>query len=164
MDKMIVKGLGKRIDGEYEFSIADMMTLGHPESLTNREAHRLKTMSGVRLGELDDALGAGDSDVFMAIGAILLARAGKAVDEEVLWDAPAGSGFDFQFESLEEEAEAGDGESPPESAASEPTETRSPSGGSSSAGAWEPPANGQSLTGPRDSERFAAYDRPTSVS
>lgn len=146
MDKLIVLGV-LPLDGEYEFDIAGMLTMGHPEQLTNREGRRIKLMSGVRAGELSDAFESGDNDVLIAIAAIVLARAGKRFDEERLWDAPMGSGLEFVIEErVEEEADADVPpklEPPPEPV----TDLHSPSGGRSSRTTLDPPENGQSRTG-----------------
>lgn len=98
MDKLIITGLGS-LDGTIDFDIEELLA-----NLTNREIHRIKTMSGVRLGELMDALGAGDNDVLIALAAILLAQRGKRFDEDQLWDAPAGSGIAFDLADREGDA------------------------------------------------------------
>jgi len=153
MDKLIVKGIGA-LDGEYAFD-PGMLELGHPESLTNREAHQLKVMSGVRLGELQDALAAGDNDVLIALAAIILTRHGKRFDEEQLWDAPMGSGLTYEFSG---QVEDGDDESPPENPPlpdepeSEPSGPQPSSGGGSSTPRLVPPAPDPSPTGPQSSD------------
>lgn len=58
---------------------------------TNREFHTIKEMSGVRAGELDEAFKKGDNDVLVAFTVIMLERAGKQVNRDVIWDAPAGT-------------------------------------------------------------------------
>jgi hypothetical protein len=102
VDKLKVTGISKLVDGEYEFDLAEMMSLGEPGSLTNREGHRLKVMSGVRMGELEEALLAGDNDVLVALAAIVLERRGKRVDENMLWDAPMGSGLEIEIGDRED--------------------------------------------------------------
>lgn len=121
-DKLIVKGLSKSLDGEYDCDIVGMMTLDHPEALTNREGHKIKVMSGVPAGQIEGALRSGDNDVLVALASVVLARHGKAFDEEQLWDAPMGSGLDFDIADREEDEDA----SPPDSS------TSSEDGGSSS--------------------------------
>jgi hypothetical protein len=101
VDKLIVRGLGG-IDGEYTCDLAGMLSMGHPETLTNREGHRIKTMTGLRAGELEDALNQGDNDLLIALGAIVLARHGKRFEEDSLWDAPMGSGLDWKIGETEE--------------------------------------------------------------
>lgn len=133
MDKLVVTGLGK-LDGEYDCNLGEMLSLGSPEALTNREGHRIKQMSGVRAGELDDALEAGDNDVMLALAAIVLSRAGKTFDDDVLWDAPMGSGVMFHIGDREPEGE----ESHP------PTVPQQTNGGSSG----KPPAATPQGSGP----------------
>lgn len=99
LDYLVVKDLPS-LDGKYEFSLDDLLSVGAEGSLTNREVHELKRMAQVRLGELEDALLAGDNSVYIAIAAILLRRKGKYVDEELLWDAPAGASISFDFEAI----------------------------------------------------------------
>jgi hypothetical protein len=157
-DRLIVTGLGKPLDGEYEFDIAGMLTVGHPQSLTSREGHRIKVMSGVRAGELEDALAAGDNDVLVAIGAIVLTRNGKRVVDDRLWDAPMGSlAFDIAARDEQE-----DEESPPEEA---PTTGPSESGGASSSPTSDSPqASDQSPTGPPVSLKPVTSDPETLAS
>jgi len=107
--KLIVKGLGG-LDGEYEFPLEGMLTLGDPECLTGREGHRIKQITGLRMGEFMDAVEAGDSDTMIAIGLTVLNRAGKRVDEDTVWDAPLGS---FEFAPIKKEEEPGDDADPP---------------------------------------------------
>lgn len=140
-DKLIVTGLG-RLDGEYDCDLTAMLTLDHPQALTNREMHRIKTMSGVTAGRLADALSDGDSDVLLALAAIVLARHGKRFDEDTLWDAPMGSGVTFHIADREEEEDLSPPASTPpsdggESSSSETAALRasgpSPTGSPSSA-------------------------------
>ena len=59
---------------------------------TNRELHLIKQVSGVRSGELFDALESGDSDVLVALAHIGVKRKGTqrpSLDE--LWDLEAGT-------------------------------------------------------------------------
>lgn len=158
-DKLIVKGLG-RLDGEYEFDFAGMLGIGTPDSLTNREGHRIKTMSGVRAGELEDALIAGDNDVLVAFAAIILARAGKTVNEEQLWDAPMGSGVQFDLETREAEEED-DADSPPPETGEDETDTSD--GGTSSESTSAQKGNGQSPIGLPGSLMSVTSGQTTSV-
>ena len=61
------------------------------EPFTNRELHKIKQMSGVRMGEFEDALGAADNDLLIAFTAIALKRAGRDVPDDALWDASTGA-------------------------------------------------------------------------
>lgn len=135
-DKLIVKGL-RGLDGEYEFDRNDLLG-----SMTNRELHRIKLMAGVRAGEIQDALAAGDNDVLVALAAILLTQRGKLVDEDVLWDAPAGAGLIWEFE--ESEADAGPPAIPAETPETEQPNTNGGESGNPPSGQSE---NGLSLTG-----------------
>jgi hypothetical protein len=101
MVKMTITGVFGA-DGEYEFD---------PSFFTNRELHRIKTVAGVRAGELSEAIAAGDSDLVVALAMIALARNGRQVPEDALWDAEAGK---ISLKPIEEEAPAG-GAVPPES-------------------------------------------------
>lgn len=69
------------LDGEYDLDIS---------TFTNGELRTIKQLSGVRAGELKEALLAGDNDVFVAFTVIVLQRAGKTVDPQQLWEADAG--------------------------------------------------------------------------
>lgn len=137
MDKLVVTGLGRRLDGEYEFDLSGLLGVGTPDSLTNRELHRIKVMSGVRAGELEDALVAFDNDVLVALAAVVLTRHGKVVDEEKLWDAPAGSGLRLEIGERDED-------DPPVVPAETPD---SASGGGSPSLTLANPVSDQSSTG-----------------
>lgn len=147
MDKLIVKGIPP-LDGEYEFDIAGMLSQGHPECLTNREGHRIKVMTGVRVGQLEEAFAAGDNDVLVAFAAVIFARAGKHFDEDILWDAPMGSGLDFVIAKRDEEGQVVD--VPPVPAP--PTSSQERNGGGSSKTTSDHPGNDPSRTGGRSSE------------
>lgn len=153
-DKLRVKGLGPKLDGEYPCNLTGMLLESTPHTLTNREGHRVKVMSGVRAGELWESMTAGDNDVLLALAAIVLTRAGKNFDDEQLWDAPMGSGLEFEVaDRVEEEA---DDEDPPATEESMPPE---PSGGETSSNEMSDlPANDQSGTGTLDS---SPSDHPT---
>lgn len=51
-----------------------------PASYTYREMARIKSITGLRAGELEQALIAGDSEVIVAIAVVAAERAGDAVD------------------------------------------------------------------------------------
>lgn len=128
MDKLVVAGLGG-IDGEYDCDIAGMLSLGTPDSLTNGEGRQIKLMSGVRAGELEEAIIAGDSDVLVALAAVILRRHRVRFDEKTLWDAPMGSALDLRMDEPEEDEDnVPPGIAPPEKASDE----LEPSGGASS--------------------------------
>ncbi len=136
-DKLIVTGLDA-LNGEYDFSIIEMMSIGMPDSLTNREGHELKKATGVRIGELEDALAAGDNDVLVQFAITILRRTGRRVDEDKLWDAPMGTLIQFDFASLRMEDEDVEDENRPpeespldESGSTETEDVSSRSGGGS---------------------------------
>lgn len=58
---------------------------------TNRELHRIKQISGLRAGELIEALDANDSAAYVGVAVVALERAGKNIDPDEFWDAPVGS-------------------------------------------------------------------------
>lgn len=128
MDKIVIKG-ARPYDGEWEFDSG---------FFTNRELHTIKRISGLRAGELNEALKAGDTDLVVALAVVALQRHGKQVDEDTIWDAEGG---DVQFVGVPDTSEEGD-EGPPGVAA--------PSDGSSGAAltdSSEPPASPPSRTG-----------------
>lgn len=135
-DRLIINGLGKQFDGEYEFSLAEMLVMGTTQTMTNGELHTIKRIAGVRAGEIEDALSAGDNDVLLALGLIILARHGKRLPEHLMWDAPAGSGITIVPDEGEEDADEGDAGppelSPTKNESSEGNETLETNGGGSS--------------------------------
>lgn len=82
--------MGNRLNGEYDCDIAGMIDISSDEALTVREAHLVKTLSGARGGEIVEAFLAGDMAVRMALAVVILQRAGKRIDPEVMWDAKSG--------------------------------------------------------------------------
>ena len=126
MAYFLIEGLPP-YDGTYEIEF---------DTFTNRELHTIKTLAGVRAGELEEAADAGDTDLVVAFAVIALQRAGLKVDPEAIWNADVG-----QITLVDEEAS----EIPPPKGEnkSEPTG----SSGVFSPTAGEPPANGQSRTG-----------------
>jgi hypothetical protein len=142
-DKLIVKGVHDEIDGEHPCDIIGMLTIGHPESMTNRELHRIKSMTGILAGDLMDAINNSDMDASVALAAVILERRGKTFQDEWLWDAPMGAGITFEIRKVKEE------ELPPPSDApkSTPTGGVETSGGVPSEPSSESPENDQSGTG-----------------
>jgi hypothetical protein len=128
-DKLVLTGIRKGVDGEYPCDIVGMLTVGHPEMLTYREGHRLKNMTGIRAGEVDEALAKGDTDLVIGLAAIVLARDGKTVSDDLLWDAPMEAGI--QLVLGEREAEEEPDESPlPETSPTGSSDASSPTSGS----------------------------------
>jgi hypothetical protein len=80
--KIVIEDVHVGYDGEYDVDLS---------YFTNRDLHTIKRLTGLRVGELDEAMRTGDSDVLVAFCVIALQRHGKPVDEDVLWDAQAGS-------------------------------------------------------------------------
>lgn len=158
-DTLTIRGVAQ-IDGTYEFDLAEMLTAGHPASLTSREGHRIKTMSGVRIGELEEALEAGDNDVMVALAAIVLTRHGKRFDESLLWDAPMGAA-EFAFPDREEKGD-GDEEVPPVDGRQTPSPETS-GGGSSRPVSVIHPESDPSPTGTPVSDMSAISARATSA-
>lgn len=161
MDKLIIKTI-EGVNGEYDFDIVTMLTEGHAESLTSREGHRIKVMTGLRAGELTDAVSAGDSDVLLAIAAVVLTRNGKQYNDDALWDAPMGA-FTFELADRDVEDDAGppatkldDGETPPT------VELGSNGGESSRPSAAPLPASRPRPTGIRNSPTAATSPLETS--
>lgn len=89
-------------DGSYEFE---------DFAFTNRELHRIKQISGVRAGELIEALDVNDTAAMVGVATVILARSDKLVDPDDLWDSTVGS---LRLEIVADEDDAG----PPTTAAS----------------------------------------------
>lgn len=82
MGKILIDGVGRGVDGEYEFDHT---------TFKQREYHLIKTVAGVRALEIEEALNAGDLDMVVAFAKIALERAGKGdVPLDVLWEADVG--------------------------------------------------------------------------
>lgn len=114
-DRIIIKGIPP-YDGEYPITF---------DVLSMEELHTIKRISGVRAGEIREAIKAGDSDLVVAFAVIAMERAGKTVDEDVLWKSKGGA-IDVAVAKRPKDGE----QSPPEV---RPQTTESPvSGGRSS--------------------------------
>jgi hypothetical protein len=151
MNKLVVTIPG--LEGTYEFE--DISTF------SNRELHRIKKLTGLRAGEIQEALEAGDNDVLVAMGAVVLARAGKQFDDDMLWDAPAGSmTFDFSEQEDPTQGSAPTSE-PSESVSDEPEQSATGNGGPTPS---ESPENDRSLTGLPGLPKSVIYDPETLAS
>lgn len=64
--------------------------------LSPRELGYVKRVSGVRAGELEEALQAGDAEVVVALALIAARRAGQTPDEDALLDGKAEVGVRFE--------------------------------------------------------------------
>jgi len=69
-------------DGKYEFE---------DFSFTQRELYTIKQLSGIRAGELVEALDANDSSAMVGIAVVILARNDIRVDVDDLWASTVGS-------------------------------------------------------------------------
>lgn len=139
MAKIIITGIAG-YNGEYDIDLA---------YLTNKDLHTIKRIAGVRAGEIQAALNAEDNDLAVAFTVIALERNGKAVHEDVLWNAQLGC-INLQGDPVAEEEDALPPPNGPEDDGSE--SVRKPSSGpdlSEGSGHLE---NGQSRTGLRPSE------------
>src|SRR3954469_25042893 len=81
------------LDGSYDLDLGKFQ---------NEELHTIKKITGVRAGELEDAIQAGDNDLMVAFAGIALRRAGRQVDASHLWKADVGS-ITVDFGEPEEE-------------------------------------------------------------
>jgi len=106
-------------DGRYEF--ADF-------ALTNRELYRIKQLSGIRAGELIEALEANDTAAYVGFAVAIMERNGVKLDPDDLWNAPVGS--------ITIDLGSGDVADPPTiaSSGSEPSEPGQTSGDASATG------------------------------
>ena len=68
--------------GSYELDLA--------AGFTHRELHLIKVETGLRAGDLEDAITNADTDLLVALALIALRRAGKPFPAEMLWDMEAG--------------------------------------------------------------------------
>lgn len=80
MASVVIKGV-PGVDGSYELELG-RFTLG--------ELRIIKKEAGVRAGEIEDAMRAGDTDLLVAFALIALKRAGRDVASERLWEADSG--------------------------------------------------------------------------
>lgn len=144
MDTLTIKGVARRVDGDYACDLAAMFDVSSDEALTNQEAHLVKRLSGSRGNEIVEAFIAGDTDVRMALAIIVLGRHGKDADEASFWAAKIGATtFTLGADDLEEPAD-------PPTTEGEPLSSPSNDGGDSSSTTSDgPPENVLSLTGTR---------------
>jgi hypothetical protein len=81
MPTLVIEGAAPW-DGRYEFS---------DFGFTNRELYRIKQLSGIRAGELIEALEANDTSAYVGVAMVVLGRVGKMPDPDTLWNANVGS-------------------------------------------------------------------------
>jgi hypothetical protein len=151
MNKLVVTIPG--LEGAYEFE--DIATF------TNRELHRVKRLTGLRVGEFQEAFEVGDNDVLVSLAVIILERAGKVVDDDMLWDAPAGA-LTFDFSEVEDPTQGSAPTSEPDE--SEPDESEPLVSGNGSTTPSESQENDRSLTGLPGLPKSVIYDPETLAS
>lgn len=71
-----------------------------PESYTYREMSRIKALTGIRGGEIGEALVAGDTDAIIAIAVVASERVHDPINVDKLEDLPFGS---IRLEAEEED-------------------------------------------------------------
>jgi hypothetical protein len=152
MDRFVIEGVPP-YDGEYELDLGG--------EFTNRELHTLKTIAGVRAGELEEAADMGDNDLVVAFAVIALQRSGRfpKVNVDAIWDAPVGKVTYIEDEEAEPESPPGQEPLAQSSGGGE----RPDSSGKSSQTDGDPPANVRSLTGTPPSDDSAPSDQAISA-
>lgn len=109
MDKVVIADVPP-YDGEYDIDIG---------TLTNRELHTIKKVTGLRGGELAEGLVTLDTDVFLGIAYVALERHGHKPLAEVLYEATIGKirlelGYDEVPPSMPQEKPNGKSDLPSE--------------------------------------------------
>ena len=115
MMTLVVKGCAPW-DGRYEFD---------DFSFTNRELYEIKQLSGIRAGELIEALETNDTAAYVGVAMVVLQRHGHRLDPDDLWNAKVGS-ISIELGGAGDDA---DPQTPPP--ADEPGNATSGSGGDS---------------------------------
>jgi hypothetical protein len=125
VDKLTVKGVGKRVDGDYDCDIrALLIDVSSPDALLVSEAETIKKLCGAT--GFDIARGFVDDDwtVQMAVALVVLARHGVDLSDQQARQQRVGA---FRFELAQAaDQEEDETESPPDGGM-----TPSPNGGSS---------------------------------
>lgn len=80
-DRIVIEGIPP-YDGDWEFDAS---------YFTMREFHTIKKVTGLRGGELSDAIESGDMDVVVGLAVVALQRNNIDVNPERIWDAKGGS-------------------------------------------------------------------------
>jgi hypothetical protein len=62
-----------------------------PDSFTYRELNTIKTVTGLRPAEFEDALASGDPDIVISLAVVCSQRAGHKITRETLLDLDVGS-------------------------------------------------------------------------
>ncbi len=140
MDKLTVKGLGKRVDGDYDCDLTALLVdVTSPEALLVSEAETIKKLSGARGFEIAEGFLAGDWVVRMAVAVVVLARHNVRFAETAGWEAKVGA-FTFDLDTDDQEDEA----DPPTQEGGKPSAIGGEPGNQTSDGNQE---NDQSPTG-----------------
>ncbi len=90
---LVIEGI-HGLSGEYETDFS---------FFTNREWRTIKEIAGVRMGEFQTAMDAGDNDLIVALTVIALRRRNIDVNVDALWDAEAGK-ITMRTDELEDDA------------------------------------------------------------
>jgi hypothetical protein len=141
MDRLTVKGVGKRVDGDYDCDLrALLVDVSSPDALLVSEAETIKRLSGAVGYGIGEAFANGDWIVRMAVATVVLARHGVDLTEQQARKATVGA-FTFELEPVpDEEVDEADPR--------EGGETPSSSGGASGSPTSDgPPASDQQPTG-----------------
>jgi hypothetical protein len=112
VDKLTVKGVGKRVDGDYECDIRAMLIdVSSPDALLVSEAETIKKLCGAT--GFDIARGFVDDDwtVQMAVALIVLARHGVDLSDQQARQQRVGA-FRFELATATEDQEEDETESP----------------------------------------------------
>ena len=126
MDKLTVKGVGKRVDGDYECDLRAMLVdVSSPDALLVSEADTIKRLSGAVGYGIGEAFANGDWIVRMAVATVVLARHGVDLSEAQARKATVGA-FTFHLEPVADDEDEDDAADPPGEG-----ETPSSSGGGS---------------------------------
>lgn len=140
MDRLTVKGVGRRVDGDYDCDLrALLVDVSSPDALLVSEAETIKRLSGAVGYGIGEAFANGDWIVRMAVASVVLARHGVDLTEQQARKATVGA-FTFELEPVQEEDEDAD----PRGEGETPSSSGGESGSPTSDG---PPASGQPPTG-----------------
>ena len=142
MDTLTVKGIGKRIDGEYPIDLTALLVdVDSPDALLVSEAETIKRLCGARGYEIAEGFLAGDWIVRMAVATVVLARHEVRLTEAQARGAKVGA-FTFVMEAApDEEEDEGDDAAHPPAEGETPSPSDESGGGYGSPTLADPPAN-----------------------
>lgn len=155
MPRITITGVDLQVDGIYDLDLED--------TFTGDELHLIKKHSGVRAGEIGEAMEAGDYDLIICLAKIAMDRSGKDVRIERLLAAKIGS-LQFGQTDAEKEAEQEADDLPPVSAPSGANENESEtntSGPSIENGSAQTLVSGRADIGDPDLLTGSGYSRGT---